>query len=95
MMGWCPDDGNECHHDGYCKNCKHGGTEKVSGKTEYVFCAVNDRDEIQWVTGSSSKTRYFKTDKYLKQAVEYHNTWHGDDPWRVAKFELNEVWYEG
>jgi len=62
--------------------------------TEYVYCAVNDRDEIQWVTGSSSKTRYFRTDKYLKKAVEYHNTWHGDDIWRVAKFALNEVWYE-
>lgn len=67
----------------------------MSFKTEYVYCAVNDRDEIQWVTGSSSKTRYFKTDRYLKKAVEYHNTWHGDDIWRVAKFALSEVWYEG
>ncbi len=21
MMGWCPYDGEECHHDGYCKDC--------------------------------------------------------------------------
>lgn len=61
---------------------------------EYVYCAVNDRDEIQWVIGSSSKTRYFKTDKYLKKAVKYHNRYCEDDIWRVAKYELKEVWYE-
>lgn len=21
MMGWCPHDGEECHHDGYCEDC--------------------------------------------------------------------------
>lgn len=26
---------------------------------EYIFCAVNDRDKVQWVQGSSQKTRYF------------------------------------
>ncbi len=62
---------------------------------EYIFCAVNDRDEVQWVCGSSQKTRYFKTDKYLKKAVEYHNLYHGDDMWRVAKFKLVEVFYDG
>lgn len=62
---------------------------------EYIFCAVNDRDEVQWVRGSSQKTRYFKTDRYLKGAVEYHNRLHGDDVWRVAKFKLVEVYYEG
>ena len=63
---------------------------------EYVFCAVNDRDEVQWVCGSSQKTRYFKTDKYLKRAVEYHNRLYGDDRyWRVAKFKLVEVFYDG
>lgn len=62
---------------------------------EYIFCAVNDRNEIQWVIGSSQKTRYFKTDKYLKRAVKYHNECYGDDIWRVAKFELKEVWYDG
>ena len=23
MMGWCPYDGEECHHDGYCEDCEH------------------------------------------------------------------------
>lgn len=23
MMGWCPYDGEECHHDGYCDGCEH------------------------------------------------------------------------
>lgn len=23
MMGWCPYDGEECHHDGYCEDCHH------------------------------------------------------------------------
>lgn len=62
---------------------------------EFIFCAVNDRDEVQWVCGSSQKTRYFKTDKYLKKAVEYHNRCYGDDVWRIAKFKLVEVYYEG
>ena len=61
---------------------------------EYIFCEVNDRDEVQWVCGSSQKTRYFKTDRYLKGAVEYHNRYHGDDMWRVAKFKLVEVYYK-
>jgi len=62
---------------------------------EYIFCAVNDRDEIQWVQGSSQKTRYFKTDRYLKRAVEYHNRLYGDNGyWRVAKFKLVEVFYD-
>lgn len=58
---------------------------------EYVYCAVNNRNEIQWVKGSSSKTRYFKTDKYLKKAVEYHNKCYPDDLWRVGRFLLTEV----
>ena len=66
----------------------------MSIKNEYVYCAVNDKNEIQWVKGSSHKTIYFRTDRYLKQAVEYHNRCYGDDIWRIAKFELKEVWYE-
>ena len=62
--------------------------------SEYIFVALNDRDEVQWVTGSSSKTRYFKTDKYLKRAVEYHNRFYADDVWRIAKCKLVEVFYE-
>ena len=58
---------------------------------EYVYCAVNTENEIQWVIGSSNKTRYFKTFKYLARAVAYHNQYHTDDQWRIAKFKLVEV----
>ena len=27
MMGWCPYDGEECHHDGYCDDCPHNKRE--------------------------------------------------------------------
>lgn len=27
MMGWCPYDGEECHHDGYCDDCPHNKKE--------------------------------------------------------------------
>lgn len=33
MMGWCPYDGEECHHDGYCKDCPHN-KEKEGEKNE-------------------------------------------------------------
>lgn len=23
MMGWCPYDGEECRHDGHCKDCPY------------------------------------------------------------------------
>ena len=58
---------------------------------EIVYCAVNTDGEIQWVTGSSSKTRYFKTDRYLRKAVAYHNKYHEDDKWLVSVCALNEV----
>lgn len=57
---------------------------------EKVFVAINDKDEVQWVQGSSQKTRYFKTDRYLKQAVKYHNTYH-TDKWRIAECKLSKV----
>lgn len=57
---------------------------------EHIFCAVDCNDEVQWVLGSSKKTRYFKTDRYLKTAVEYHNNYHPDNPWRVVRFRLVE-----
>lgn len=59
--------------------------------TEYVYCAVNSNDEIVTVEGSSQKTRYYKTDTYLKRAIKYHNQYHPNDPWRIAKFLLVEV----
>lgn len=58
--------------------------------TEYIFCAVDESGEIQWVFNSSKKTRYFRTDRYLKGAVEYHNEYHSDDPWHVVRFRLVE-----
>ncbi len=58
---------------------------------EYIYCAVNTKNEIQWVKGSSQKTRYFKTTKYLTNAVRYHNRYYPEDPWRISKFKLVEV----
>ena len=58
---------------------------------ENIFVAVNQNEEIQWVKGSSSKTRYFRTDKYLKGAVEYHNKYHPEDMWEVRKCVILEV----
>ena len=57
---------------------------------ENIYVAVNRNDEIQWVRGSSKKTRYFKTDRYLKGAVEYHNKYHPDDIWKVRKCVILE-----
>jgi hypothetical protein len=57
---------------------------------ENIFVAINHNDEIQWVKGSSSKTRYFRTDKYLKRAVEYHNKYHPEDIWKVRKCVIVE-----
>jgi len=58
---------------------------------EYIYCAVNTLNEVQWVRGSSQKTRYFKTNRYLKTAVQYHNRYYSEDPWRIVKFKLVEV----
>ena len=57
---------------------------------ENIYVAINRNDEIQWVQGSSKKTRYFKTDRYLKGAVEYHNKYHQDDIWEVRKCVILE-----
>lgn len=57
---------------------------------ECIYCAVDVSGKIQWVRGSSQKTRYFKTDKYLRKAVIYHNKYH-DDKWFVGKFSLKEI----
>ena len=52
---------------------------------ENIYVAINHNDEIQWVTGSSSRTRYFRTDKYLKRAVKFHNIAHPEDKWKIRK----------
>lgn len=61
---------------------------------EYIYCAVNSKNEIQWVNGSSKKTKYYVTDKHVKKAIEWHNKYYPNDIWHVAKFELKEVDYE-
>lgn len=66
------------------------GTAK-DGSDYFVYCAVDNDNKIRWVTGSSSKTMYFKTPTYLKRAVEYHNKHNSQDPWRTVKFFLKEV----
>ena len=63
-------------------------------KSECVYCAVNSDNEIQWVDGSSSHTKFYLTDRHLKNAVDYHNKYNPCDIWRIAKFELKEVDYE-
>ena len=52
---------------------------------ETIYVAINHNDEIQWVQGSSKKTRYFRTNKYVNKAVDYHNEYHPDDIWKVRK----------
>lgn len=58
---------------------------------ECVYCAVNSRNEIQWVKGSSTKTRYYMTDKHVAKAVEYHNKYNKNDLWQIKKFKLVEM----
>ena len=59
--------------------------------SEYIYCAVNKDGAIQQVWGSSKRTYYFRTNRYLRRAVSYHNQYHADDPWKVQKFKLVEV----
>ena len=58
---------------------------------EVVYVAVNDKDEVQWIEGSSKKTKYFATDKHVSKGVEYHNKYYSNDIWRVVKCKLVEV----
>lgn len=57
---------------------------------ENIYVAINKNDEIQWVKGSSAKTRYFRIDRYLKVAVKYHNKYHPEDIWKVRKCVIVE-----
>lgn len=57
---------------------------------ENIYVAINKNYEIQWIRGSSAKTRYFKTDKYLKGAVGYHNKYYPEDMWEVRKCVILE-----
>ena len=52
---------------------------------EKVYVAVNKNDEVQWVYGSSSKTRYFRTANYVTKAVMNHNKYYPEDEWHVAE----------
>jgi len=58
--------------------------------SEVIYCAINKDHKIQWVEGSSNKTRYFRTDRYLKSAVKMHNKLYPDDKWQVARFRIFE-----
>ena len=60
---------------------------------EYVYCAVNKDGKIINMRGSST-TRYFKTDRYLKQFVARGNMFHSANQLRIGKFKLVEVEYE-
>lgn len=57
---------------------------------EVIYCAINKDHKIQWVQGSSNKTRYFRTDRYLKKYVKRHNELYPDDEWQVATFRIFE-----
>ena len=52
---------------------------------ETIYVAINKNDEIQWIEGSSKKTRYFRTDKYVNKAVDYHNKLYPEDIWKVRR----------
>ena len=58
---------------------------------ETVYVAINKDDEVQWVHGSSAKTRYFRTSKYLARAIDYHNKCYPDDQWQMRLCRLEEV----
>ena len=58
---------------------------------EHIYCAVDKNNNIQWVLGSSKKTRYFRTTKYLSNAVKYHNRTYPNDKWTIKKYQLLEV----
>ena len=55
---------------------------------EYVYCAINSEGKIQWVLGSSTKTKYYATKTHAVKGVERHNKYHTNDPWKVQKFCL-------
>ena len=38
MMGWCPIDGEECHHDGYCDDCEIGYEAKATETNKLKPC---------------------------------------------------------
>lgn len=58
---------------------------------EYIYCAVDKNGNIQDVKGSSQTTRYYKTDRYLKQFLAWHNKYYTNDLWHIQKFVLVEV----
>lgn len=41
MMGWCPYDGEECHHDGYCEDCPHNKLLECANMLQ-EFCSKNE-----------------------------------------------------
>ena len=77
------------------KTWKHTVDAKINNKRrdklfsdERVYCAVDKSGHIVTPKGSSSKTRYFKTTKYLTDIVESHNIYHEDNQWKIMCFKL-------
>ena len=56
----------------------------------YIYCAVDKNNIIVEVKGSSQRTTYFKTPKYLKGAIERHNEFHPEDERHMVRFKLVE-----
>ena len=59
---------------------------------EYIYCVLNQDNEIQTIHGSSTTTRYYKTRRQAQKPVDWVNKYADDqNKWRVGKFELVEV----
>ena len=73
MMGWCPHDGQECHFDGYCKNCTH-----EAGMENRVICGTCKYHEYGnpddgWVCAN-------RESEYYSDFIEYEDAcdeWEG------------------
>lgn len=48
MMGWCPYDGEECRHDGYCDDCEYNKGEEKKMKV--------------YISGPISGNKFYKQD---------------------------------
>lgn len=58
-----------------------------------VYCAVDENDDI--VVFSYGRITYFKTDSFLKREIERLSRINPGHRFRIAKFELKEVEYDG
>lgn len=56
MMGWCPNDGEECRHDGWCNDCEHArhkGSIRIEETRRSCNCCGSEVDvcEIVFTNG--------------------------------------------